>query len=490
MSRTAAFLVSRVWMSICAFAGFVEIGRVLEPADFGIFVLASSIALLPQTLVGAGFYEWTMSRAPDHEERGTAYWCTAATGLAGCILLLALALLLRMLDFAEVAKLLLPLSFAPLLWGLSAVHEAALIRDRKGGRVTAVLVTAETVGLAVLLVALENGWGTEGLVASRIANAIITYAGFSLMADQMLPGGFELRRAREMAVFSRDIFASRLLGWMDGYAGDLLIAALLSSVGVGLYRMGARLFLAAAVLLQAPGIALIAVAGEALERGEARMARVVGRFVRLHAAMAMPVFAGLMASVHVLVEIVLLPQWAPSATVAALMCLAAPGWILNNANSAVLIARGRSRALLVISAGAAGTGALAILLGAIWGPVGAAAAKATCACAFAIGALVAVRTLKGAEAKRVLLSMAAICAAAAALAVTMRLLLASLEPQSGIVPTMLQLAAAGLAGLAVYAVFLRLLDGRTFRLVTLLLRRNLRPSALALPDPVTAERTG
>lgn len=467
INATTGLIIARAWSSFCGLATLVVVGTFLTPVEFGTFALASSISMLPTLLVGAGFYERTLTRMEGPTAWATAYWCSAVSGLAAMLIILAIAGGLTLLSYdLAVVTLLVPLSLVPTLWGLTVIHEASVVRDGSGGSLVLVFVMAETMGFALLLIALACGYQSGALVAAKLCACAVSAIGFRLASKRSVLAGFSLSSARENLRFATDILSNRFVGWLDGYGVDLLIAGVLSAGGLGLYRMGSRLYLAGgSVFIHAPGIAHNATAGRAAQAGGARLAAITARYVTLQAALALPVFAGLAASATVLVELFLRPEWRGAGTVTAILCLAAPGWVLYNAVSAVLLAQGRSRQLLLCSLASAIIGSLSVAAGAFSGPSGIAAARSIAALALAALMVVLFLRIETLRRSKLLLTVLAICTACVAYAVVTWTLLWAMGEGGPIVLRLAKLGAANVAGLATYLVVLRILTRQTYRIV-------------------------
>lgn len=483
MNRTVAMIVSRGWLSVCSFATFVVIGQTLSPHAFGVFALASSLALLPHAFIGAGFYERVLSRKGAEADDDTAYWCTAGVSVLALIAICAMALVMGYGFRAwDVAALLAPLGLASLLSGFAITREAELLRDGAGARVAAVLISAETIGLATLIGALWLGGHVESLVYGRIANQATLLAGYTIATGKYFPRRFDGETAKETGRFSLGMVFARFVGWADGYGGDMLLAAVLSNAGLGLYRMGGRLYMAgASVLLQAPAAAALTYVSKAHAVGDQRMSGVVLRTVRLHAALALPLFAGLAATASEITPMVLGPDWSGVALITTLYCLLAPSVIFSNAYAAVLVARGHTRLYSLIGAGNAAIGIAAIFIGAQYGAAGAAAAKSIAVFAFTFSALMLLSAFTPEHRGRAALSMAAHCASALTLWAATSALLPLLGTDPHPMARIARVLAAGSAGVIVYVFALRLLAPTTFKLTWRVLMRTLRRRRAA-PD--------
>jgi O-antigen/teichoic acid export membrane protein len=245
----------------------------------------------------------------------------------------------------------------------------------------------------------------------------------------------------------------------------------------------------AGVVIGAPSTAQIASAGEAAKRGSARLSVVTARYIRLHAGLALPVFAGLAASAAAIVETVLKPEWAGAAGVTALVSLSAPGSIVGSATAAVLLARRESRRLLYINTLATLAGIFAIFIGVVGGPMGVAVAKSLIGGAFAITILVLIQALDKAYVKQTLSSLVGILMACAAYVAATMLVLTISGDGGPVLLRLAKLGAANLCGVLLYLIALRLLARRTFRLICFVLLSVLRLPRNETPlQPVSAAK--
>ena len=275
MKAAAGLLFARGCMSLCALVSFILVGRHLSPQEFGVFALASSASLLPHLLVGAGFYEYVLGRDPDGQMTGTAATCAALSGGAAGVLLLLFAML-AWFQFGsrDAAAILVGFAVAAVLWGLVVIQEAVLVREGRGGAVAAVLSAGEIVGLAALALSFWAGAGILALAIYRLAGSLTTTLGYLLSARPGLRFRFDAAAAREMAGFSLGLMGGKVVDWVNGYGSDLLIGTFMPVAGVGVFRMGARMYLAGfAVIAQAPSAAVLSHLGRAAAASSARLRR-------------------------------------------------------------------------------------------------------------------------------------------------------------------------------------------------------------------------
>jgi O-antigen/teichoic acid export membrane protein len=370
MASIAALLFARIWSNLCAIGTFIIVSHFIGPAEFGMFALASSIAVLPQWLVGVGAYEYILGRDPTGRHQDTAWTLSALSGIAAAALLLAIGAAIAVLfGQAEAYVIFGGFAVTTLMWGLCATHEAALIRDGRGGAVAGVGAAAESMAVGALLLALLAGAGVYALIASRVVLGIVNAAGYWLTARMPIRIRIDAAEMREIGRFGSGVVATRVVGWGHGYGTDVIIGSMLNLADVGLYRMGMRIQSAAtAVLLQAPGSPILAALGKALARGAGRMRHMLRRILILQLALTLPLFAGLAASAELIIDLALPPLWQESGIVLLLACLRTPGMILQGLVAAALTAHGRSRTVFLLLLASTPPLFAAMLLGALSSP--------------------------------------------------------------------------------------------------------------------------
>lgn len=491
MNRAVGLLIARVWMNVCAFGSFIAVGRFLNPAEFGFYAACSSVVFLFLTVVGAGFAEHVISRDPERRDEAAAFWCATLTGIV-CALVTALLGFVAQsgLHNSYVALVFFLLSPLPVLWGASVIHEATLIRDGRGGRLAAVLVSAESIGLMVLLIALAQGAGIYSLVASRLANSLVTWAGYSWSARTRLKTALDIKAIVRMARFSLGVLGARLVNWVDSYGADIVLVALLSPAGLGFYRMGARLNAAgSSVVLQATWSAQQAYLGARAAHYPERLGRALQRALRLHFSIALPVFTVVAVCAYDLVLLLLGPGWEAAGRVFAVLAAATPVSVLTAVSGAALVARGLSRQYFWMQTLAALCGTGALIAAAAGGPIWAALGKAAVMIALPALSLFWVRDIAGAARARLYKAVFEIALAGLVCAATAYFALGLIPHPHGLVPGLTRLALVGVAALAAYAIVLPFASPATWRQLAFIakrvlarLHRNDRPAMGAMRE--------
>ncbi|MBY0227255.1 MAG: oligosaccharide flippase family protein [Hyphomicrobium sp.] len=461
------------------------IGKTITPIEFGYFVLGSSLSLLPTLLVGAGYYEAVLTRSIIGKSFSTAYWCSVLTGVLGTLLIIAGAIGTWLLKLDPVVTTVMAgLSIVPLLWSASQMHEAALIRSGEGAYLVVVTICSEVLGLLVLTIGAYSGYGVMALVAYRVTAAAVTVIVFFVLSPFSAAEGFDREFAFSNLPFGAGIAANRLIGWFDGYGMDLLLASVLPIRELGVFKMATRVHSSAyAVAVLAPNVVQNSSMGTAHERGATRMAAIMRRFLILHSALALPMFAGLAASAPLVLSLLLTPEWAGAQGVLIVLCLSAPFAILANAVNATYIATRDTRRLALFTLVSLFAGGAGLVAGASAGPTGAALGKAFIVGAVTLAFFANVNVLRGAPLWSAMRSMCSTIAACAVQFAAVHFLIAEIPAHTGAIGGIAYLVLANLAGACIYLAALRLTGPATFRLVSFLLIRSLLGSSPVVAQP-------
>lgn len=484
MNRAVGLLIARGWMNVCAFGSFIAAGHFLAPADFGVYAAGSSTVLLFITVIGAGFSEHVISRDPERRDESGAFWCSALIGGGGALVTgIAGALVHFVFDNSAVAILLYVLAPLPLLWGLSVIHEATLIRDGRGTQMALVLFIAESVGLIVLLVALWQGMGIYALAAARVVNGVLTLGGYSLCARTKIFSPVRRQSIVDMARFSIGMIGTRLVTWLDGYGSDLILVALMAPTGLGHYRMGARLAAApGAVLIQAPNPAQLAFIGEN-SQNPTRMGRAMVRAARLHLSIITPLYAIFAIVAHDLVVALLGGRWAESGDVLAIFVALAPLAVFNSLAGIALVTQGRSRRVFVFQTVASIVTTAALVVGALGGPISAAICRTIAAVFFAGASIYWVTGLSGVARGRLWKAFIEIMLAGFACMGAAILVSWLIAPPEGLIASIARLAAISVAGLVGYGFALRITAYQAYVQLWFTVKRLMKKLGWRLPLP-------
>jgi len=335
-------LVNMLTATLTTAVVFLVTSRFLAPVDFGVVAMAVALVSLAGVVAPIAFGEALIQRADvtdDHLD--TVFWITFGIGALVYVLIALAAPAIAVATRTPVLALLLPFIGLRLVFEvLATVPNALIVRAMKFRLIALRTAVANLAGGAICLAMVWQGFGLWALAASQV---IIPLAALMVLipAAGWRPG----RRVRRRAVadlWHYGVFASgnRLLQMMR--LDQLLIGLLAGPAVLGAYFFAFRLFqiltdLTAGVLSPVSHVLMASLHDDPAKRREAFL---VASFVA--AAMAFPIFAGLIVVADSAVPLVFGPHWADA--VPAVQGLAVIGLLagVSIVQAALILGMGRA----------------------------------------------------------------------------------------------------------------------------------------------------
>jgi O-antigen/teichoic acid export membrane protein len=335
---------------LSTFVGFLLLGRLLTPEDFGVVAVAMAFVVLLTVLADAGFATYLVQvRELTEEAKNTAFWIATAAGivLAGALTGLA-GLLAQLFDVAALTSVVPALSLALVFVGLSSVPAALLTREMRFQQLAVRQVTATVVSVVVAVALAVSGAGVWALVAQTLVRQVVASA-VLLRASEFRPRlAFDVPEARRMTSYSGKAMGAQLLSQGREQAEVLLIGAFAGPVALGLWTVASRLV---NVLTDVLGTAIGSVAVPLFARVQTEPER-LGRAVSATAAIGSLVLAPALGALALLspeaVTDVFGEQWAGAATVASLLAVRGLLVALAGLDRSVLLNAGRAGGELAV----------------------------------------------------------------------------------------------------------------------------------------------
>jgi O-antigen/teichoic acid export membrane protein len=312
----------------------------------------------------------------DRAELNTCFWLTMVATTAAYVALWAAAPLVEawfampgLGAVLRVVGLNLPLT------ALGVVPDGLLRRGLRLDRVSQVQMTATLVTLPIVAALAWRGFGVWALVAGSLVTALVQVIG-AYWFEPLMPG-FRLntRRLWRLVTYSCSIMGGRLTWTIYDQADTFVLGKLVGNVWVGHYAMAKQLALLPADRISAIVNQLAAPLMAALQEDLSVSRVALLRAMRLTAAAAFPLAAGLALVADDLVRVVLGPKWTTAAPFVTVLSLHAGVRSVATLLPPFMYAQGAagfvfrySLAQLVIMPAAFCAGALAA------GPIGVAAA--------------------------------------------------------------------------------------------------------------------
>ncbi|WP_345711027.1 lipopolysaccharide biosynthesis protein, partial [Kineococcus glutinatus] len=385
-------------------AGLAVLGRLLAPHDYGLVAIVS-------VLVSAGelFRDFGLSAAAIQAktltpgQRDNLFWVNSGIGVALAVLLCATSpVLAHFYGDDRLVLLVVVMSSIFVLNGLCTQYRAGLARDLKFGRLSGAELTGQVVGVVVAVSIAVLGGGYWALAAQWISAQSVAL-GLAVLWSRWLPG----RPNRDASVrpflrFGSALLGSTLLNNAVNYASPLALGITSTPAAVGMYNRAQQLVTMPLVQVQAPttrvALPVLARLQDDTDRFSALLLR--GQLALL--AVVGLIFATLFAQAPSAVRVLLGPQWGATVPLFRLLLVAGFFQAATYAASWVFQARGLTGSQLRYALLIKPLSVVVIVIGASWGPVGAAVA---CAVVMALGwpaSLLWLRTIGGVPTARML----------------------------------------------------------------------------------------
>jgi PST family polysaccharide transporter len=325
-ARGVGILVGRtISLQLLTAGATIVLARLLSPADYGLFAIASAVQGLAQSLTGIGLTAALIRQlhdpTPAQQVAARSFLLLTGASFSLFALLLGFALLPALGAASEAAKVTAIASLAVPIHALRAVPMTLLERHLSFGRV-AIVETGETLAFnAFALIAAIGGLGAYSLAGAIPAAGLV--GAIAAMRVQGSARGFHLRFAelRSLAGFGTrvSVFSVLALGREFGFV--TLVTALGGTALAGFYAMGIRLFSFPIALASAvQRVTFPALSRTPEERGP-RAARGAVLAAML-AGLPLAIVAG---SSHALVASLLGERWLPTVDI---VLIAAAGMLL------------------------------------------------------------------------------------------------------------------------------------------------------------------
>jgi O-antigen/teichoic acid export membrane protein len=475
--------MARGTVELVLLASMVLLARLISPAEFGYFAVAIIAQELAIVITSEGVGTALVQRATvDREHLQAGLWLALAMGLVLTVLTLVSASLVVAPIFGARTADFVRLSTPLFLIAAAGTVPMALLRRRLAFRRLSMIdvgtsVVRVGVAVALAIVGLEG----ESLVFGGLAAGLTT----TLMAWGSAPAPWpRLRLSAARDVMSYGLPASiASISWVGFRNCDYaIISARLGAVQAGYYF---RAYMLAVEYQKKISIVMGQVGLPLLARSGAEMSVLRGQMVRLLAILTFPLLAVLTITAPELVPWLFGAEWAPAVVPMQILAVGGASTLIIDTVGVALMASGRPRALLGFGFGHFGVYAVAVLIATPFGLAGVAAAATIVHTAF-LG--VAYVLMFRGTSERPLLSLwtdvgpaTVSCLGLVAVAAP-----ASVALSAAGTPTFVQLAAVTLAGLAAYALTLRLCFPASWADVVTLARRVLpsAPRGLRLRRPL------
>jgi O-antigen/teichoic acid export membrane protein len=313
-------------VNFVAFFGFVVLGRLLSPAEFGIVAMAAAAIALAGIFVPLGMAEALIQRREvQHEHFDTIFWLLVGSA----VLLYALCIVFADLaawyyGVAAVAQVMPVLALRLPAEAINAVPQAIIarhldfhllaLRSAVGGVVTA--VTGVTLALM--------GAGIWALVLSQILGVAVSALTSMLVVKWTPRLRFSFYHLKQILSYGIPSSGGSLIVFLTQQIDQMVIGLSFGEFQMGIYNLARRI---QTFLISLLGSVAASVAHPAFSRIQDDMAQVREKFVVSASNVAiivLPIFVGIISVAHDALALIFGDKWLPAAPVVIVLCIWGP----------------------------------------------------------------------------------------------------------------------------------------------------------------------
>jgi O-antigen/teichoic acid export membrane protein len=351
-TKAFAWAFAKSWaVKVFSLLVFFVLARVLSPEDMGVAqvvtLVLALIAVFGELGLPAALVQHKGLRAQDVNL--PFYLAVGIAALSSIGLLTLAAPVAQMLGAPRAEPLLKLAAIAPPLTAASAVLMALRKRELDFASIARASVVASLLaGVSALLLA-WLGFGPLALVVQALVIAAVTMLLLWHRSEWRPTLSLDTSAFRALLGFSGFAFASALIDFFSNRIMDFMIAGRFGAAMLGVYAVGAKLYLTMLELL-ASTLTDVGASMMARLRGDAeRLRRVHLRLLFLGSCSTSAVFVLMAALAPELCAILFGAKWADAAPVAAALGLLGGVQVVQFFNGALLLATGHSASVFVIN---------------------------------------------------------------------------------------------------------------------------------------------
>lgn len=347
------------------------LGRLIAPSAFGTFDMVMVFAGFALLFSDLGLGQATVQRASlDQLTVSALFWINLLIGVSLSTLF---ALSGRMIaDFYGEPALLPVCAVLSVTFTLSAAevqHKALLIRQMEFGKLSAINVLSQAIGVFVAAIGGALGWAYWALVAMQLAVAGSRCA-LTWWMNPWLPSSpkamFHQSDAPSMLRFGLHLAGFNAINYFGRNADNAVIGRFSGNEALGLYSRAYKLL---ALPLQQLNTPLATVAIPALSRLQTTPAKFASYYyevVRIVAYGTLTMTAVLYATAESAIVVILGSAWIGAAQLFKILAIASFGQAISSTGGWLYTATGRSRAMLLFGLCTTPVIVLGFVIGALW----------------------------------------------------------------------------------------------------------------------------
>jgi O-antigen/teichoic acid export membrane protein len=363
------------------FVATVCLARLLSPADYGLFGMATVLTGFAAMFADLGLNQAALQREQISQEQQSAlFWLNALVGLGFTLLGLLLSPLAGWFYGEKVVtRVVALLATTFVISALGGQHLTVLRREMRFRRIV-VTDVCSMLGAVIAAIACAKPLGVWALVVQQLANACFTTLGYWL-GSKWRPS-FPKRAAdmRNMLHFGAQVTGFRLVNYLARNFDNLLLGRVHGAVVLGLYSRAYSLFVLPLSNINAP-IGAAVIPGMSRAQNEPAVFREIYLgALRVVVWMSIPLSTALIAVADPLIPTLLGHKWGDVIPIFRLLGICGFGQAIGNTMGWVYVARGDGARMLRWGVFASTAVVVSFIVGVPFGAEGVALAYSVTTC--------------------------------------------------------------------------------------------------------------
>ncbi|MHC4153416.1 MAG: lipopolysaccharide biosynthesis protein [Planctomycetota bacterium] len=336
-------IIAQVTKFGCQLTFISVLGRVLEPADFGLVAMVTAITGFLNIFKDMGLSMATVQKAEiDKREVSTLFWFNMSISiLITTVLMAASPLIAWFYNEPRLVKITIVLAMAFIFGGLTIQHQALLRRQMRFFALAIVEVAAIALGVTLSIVSALLGAGYWALVIMPLTGAAVIAAGV-WVACPWVPGlpvrGSGVRR---LVMFGGNITAFNVINYFSRALDRVLIGRYWGVESLGYYERAYKILLLPLRQINLPISTVAIPALSRLQNEPEKYRRYYLKIISLIAMVTMPVVMFMVIMSGPLVKLVLGAQWVATSRIFAILGISALIQPIHNTTGWLYISMGR-----------------------------------------------------------------------------------------------------------------------------------------------------
>lgn len=371
-------LAGRIIDLFFQFGVLIVLARLITPADFGVFVMATSFLWMTIAFSDLGLGTAVLQQNELTEGHASAvFQINVVTGLAFALLFLGASSLLGLFyNDPRVTHVAAVLSLSFVFSGLTAVQLALLRRALKFDVLLRAQIVASAVSsVAAVILALMSA-GYWALTVRALADPLI-YSILVWSSSGWLPGRARWdQTTKSLLRYGGHNLAFTFLSSAGRQIDSILIGWRFGSVELGAYALASRLFYLPLVYAAWPLGYVMIPALSRLRDDPDRLRRWYSKLLRIVTFVALPPMCSLAICADDVVHVLAGPQWTKAADILRVLGPVGALQVSTTTIDWLLLSQGQARRSLAWEAVRTTISLMCVVLGLPWGPMGVAAGLA------------------------------------------------------------------------------------------------------------------